>query len=394
MTGKRRDKKGRILRNGESQRADGRYAYVYVDKFGKQRFLYSWKLESTDKLPQGKRECISLRDKIKELQKDLSDGVCNYEKMTVAQAMSNYINRKAGLKKSAKKLYKSNYNLVCKDKLGKLDISKVKLNDAKEFVFRLYNLGYKRESILVIVHILKPALQDAVDDDIIRKNPFDFKVSDLLPNDTNVRKALTFEQEERFLNFIQTEKHFSRFYDLIFILLNTGLRVSELCGLTIDDVNFEQNKISVNKQLLYGTDGFYIETPKSISGIRDIPLSKEVSAAFLRVLEDRKISNAEPIIDGISNFIFITILGNPYNANTIAKIFGRVNSKKSETQLPHITAHVCRHTFCSKMIRNGMKPKTLQYIMGHSDISTTLNIYTHITFEDVQDEFEQIYLHN
>lgn len=102
MTGKRRDKKGRVLRNGESQRADGRYAYVYVDKFGKQRFLYSWKLENTDKLPQGKRECISLRDRVKELQKDLSDGVCNYEKMTVAQAMSNYINRKAGLKKVQK----------------------------------------------------------------------------------------------------------------------------------------------------------------------------------------------------------------------------------------------------------------------------------------------------
>ncbi|HBI59826.1 MAG TPA: site-specific integrase, partial [Lachnospiraceae bacterium] len=57
---KRRDKKGRILRNGESQRTDGRYAFVYTDCFGKQKFLYSWKLESTDPLPAGCRPCKSL----------------------------------------------------------------------------------------------------------------------------------------------------------------------------------------------------------------------------------------------------------------------------------------------------------------------------------------------
>lgn len=69
MSVKRRDRKNRVLRNGESQRADGRYAYVYVDSSGKQRFLYSWKLEDTDKVPQGKRECVSLRTKVKNLKK-------------------------------------------------------------------------------------------------------------------------------------------------------------------------------------------------------------------------------------------------------------------------------------------------------------------------------------
>ena len=77
MSEKRRDKKNRILRNGESQRADGRYAYVYVDGNGKQKFLYSWKLESTDKLPQGKRDCVALREKIKALKKDLENGIAS-----------------------------------------------------------------------------------------------------------------------------------------------------------------------------------------------------------------------------------------------------------------------------------------------------------------------------
>ena len=72
---KRRDKKGRILRNGESQRADGRYAFVYTDCFGKQKFLYSWKLESIDPLPAGRRPCQSLREKEKAILRDINDGI-------------------------------------------------------------------------------------------------------------------------------------------------------------------------------------------------------------------------------------------------------------------------------------------------------------------------------
>ena len=65
MSEKRRDNKGRILRTGESQRKDGRYAYKYIDAFGKQQFVYSWKLVATDKTPAGKRDVPALRDKVK-----------------------------------------------------------------------------------------------------------------------------------------------------------------------------------------------------------------------------------------------------------------------------------------------------------------------------------------
>lgn len=83
---KRRDKKGRILRNGESQRADGRYAFVYTDCFGKQKFLYSWKLESTDPLPVGRRPCQSLREKEKVILRDINDGITPYgDNLTVLE---------------------------------------------------------------------------------------------------------------------------------------------------------------------------------------------------------------------------------------------------------------------------------------------------------------------
>ncbi len=59
-------------------------------------------------------------------------------------------------------------------------------------------------------------------------------------------------------------------------------------------------------------------------------------------------------------------------------------------QMPKVTPHVCRHTFCSKMAKSGMNPKSLQYIMGHADISVTMNTYTHVKFEDAEAEMKRV----
>ena len=92
MSEKRRDSKNRILQPGESQRPDGRYQYKYTDALGETKFAYSWKLVPTDKIPAGKRPDISLREKIKQIQKDLDDGIDTIgKKMTVCQLYSKYI---------------------------------------------------------------------------------------------------------------------------------------------------------------------------------------------------------------------------------------------------------------------------------------------------------------
>ena len=59
-------------------------------------------------------------------------------------------------------------------------------------------------------------------------------------------------------------------------------------------------------------------------------------------------------------------------------------------QMPNITPHVCRHTYCINMARARMNPKTLQYLMGHSDISVTMNTYTHLGYEDAKDEMVRV----
>ena len=120
---KRRDKKGRILRNGESQRADGRYAFVYTDCFGKQKFLYSWKLEATDLLPAGKRPCEPLREKEKAILKNINDCISpDGGNMTVLELVQKYVNQKTGVRHNTMANYNFVINIIKKEKFGSIRI--------------------------------------------------------------------------------------------------------------------------------------------------------------------------------------------------------------------------------------------------------------------------------
>ena len=135
---KRRDNKGRLLKSGESQRSDGRYAYKYIDTFGEPQFVYSWKLVPTDKVPAGKRPCLSLREKIKQIQKDLDDGIDTIgKKMTVCQLYEKYTRQRGNVRKGTQKSRQQLMKLLSEDKLGAASIDSVKLSDAKEWALRM-----------------------------------------------------------------------------------------------------------------------------------------------------------------------------------------------------------------------------------------------------------------
>lgn len=401
MSIKRRDNKNRILRNGESQRPDGRYVYVYVDGNGKQKFLYSWKLESTDKLPQGKRDCIALREKIKVLQKNLKDGiVSNGSDMTVLQVVEKYTEQKKGVRLSTKTGYHYVIQILSNDPFGSRRIGKVKLSDAKEWFVKLQSEGKSYSTIHGIRGVVKPAFQMAMDDDLIKKNPFDFSMTTVVTNDSISREAVTEGQEKAFLEFIASDRCFRKHYDAIYILFNTGLRISEFAGLTVSDIDFENRMIKVDHQLLKQMDNHHsimvIEKPKTDSGIRYIPMTDEVSGCFKRIIKSRREFLKEPAIDGIQGFLFLSKNGIPLDASNWQGYFDNICRKYNNTHtepLPKITPHVCRHTFCSKMAKSGMNPKTLQYIMGHSNIGITMDTYTHIKYEDAQKEMAKIYNH-
>ena len=395
MSEKRRDNRNRILRNGESQRKDGRYAYKYTDATGKQQFVYSWKLEKTDKLPYGKRDCLALREKEKQILQDLSDQISpRGGEMTVLELVQKYIRQKTGVRPNTEAGYQTVVNILKQEKFGSARIDRVKTSDAKCWLIQLQKNGRGYSSIHSIRGVLRPAFQMAVDDDLIRKNPFDFQLATVIVNDSVTREAITRKQERAFLEFVKNDKHFSRYYEGIYILFKTGMRISEFVGLTLADLDMVNRTITVDHQLQRTSKMEYIiEATKTTSGTRVLPMTDDVYACFERIIANRKTPKVEPIIGGKWGFLYLDKNGMPMVALHWEKYFQHICQKYNsiyKVQMPKVTPHVCRHTYCSNMAKSGMNPKTLQYLMGHSDIGVTLNTYTHIGFDDAQKELKRV----
>lgn len=391
----RRDNKGRKLATGESQDKDGRYRYKYNDSFGKRKSVYSWRLTESDPYPKGKRKDISLREKEKVIEKALSDAVSiNGGDMTVLELVQRYISQKRGVKHNTQANYNFVINVIKKEEFGAKRIDTIKLSDAKAWLIKLQDDGRGYSSIHSIRGVVRPAFQMAVDDDLIRKNPFEFQLATVVVNDSVTREAITRKQQREFLRFIKEDKHFCKYYDGIYILFNTGLRVSEFVGLTANDIEFDKQRIKIDHQLQRTRNMEYeILTPKTEKGERYVPMKEDVADCFRRIIQNRKHPKIEPMIDGYSGFLFLDKNDMPMVALHWEKYFQHIREKYNsiyKIQMPCITPHVCRHTFCSNMAKSGMNPKTLQYIMGHSDIGVTLNTYTHLQFEDALEEMKKV----
>lgn len=391
----RKDSKGRRLATGESQDKDGRYRYKYNDAFGKRKSVYSWRLTESDPYPKGKRKDISLREKEKEVEKALRNAVATSGgNMTVLELVQKYISQKRGVKHNTQANYNFVINVIKKEDFGAKRIDKIKLSDAKTWLIKLQDDGRGYSSIHSIRGVVRPAFQMAVDDDLINKNPFEFQLATVVVNDSVTREAITRKQQREFLRFIKEDKHFCKYYDGIYILFHTGLRVSEFVGLTINDIEFDKERIKVDHQLQRTRNMKYeILTPKTEKGERYVPMQKDVADCFRRIIQNRKHPKIEPMIDGYIGFLFLDKNDMPMVALHWEKYFQHIREKYNsiyKVQMPCITPHVCRHTFCSNIAKSGMNPKTLQYIMGHSDIGVTLNTYTHLQFEDALVEMKKV----
>jgi len=352
-------------------------------------------LTEADATPKGKRKDLSLREKEKLLQKEVSDGIVpDGGNMTVLELVKRYVSQKRGVRHNTEANYKFVINIIAKEPFGQKRIDKVKLSDAKAWLIKLQDDGRGYSSIHTIRGVVRPAFQMALDDDLIRRNPFEFQLSTVVVNDSVTREAITRKQERQFLDFIKNDKHFCRYYDGIYILFHTGLRISEFVGLTISDIDFENRRINVDHQLQRKRNMEYIiEETKTDAGVRQIPMTDDVYDCFQRIIANRNKPKVEPMIDGKIGFLYLDKNEMPMVALHWEKYFQHIREKYNsiyKVQMPIITPHVCRHTFCSNMAKSGMNPKTLQYIMGHSDISVTLNTYTHVKFEDAEEEMKKV----
>lgn len=404
----RRDSKNRKLRKGEYQRADGRYVYKYKDHSGVDRWLYSWKLVSTDSVPEGKPCDICLRDmEANALRADIDEiNIYEADKITLNQCFNEYMETKTDLREQTRAHYRKIWSWYIEKPLGKRTIGSIHYSD----ILRLYTKmidkdGLSQGTVRNVNLILHPLFNIAVRDDLIRSNPVDGVMSTVFKNRKNVErvesKALSEEQQKIFLDYLRSYPKYRRWYRLVVFLLGTGCRIGEARALTWDDCDFSNRLIHVNRQLVYyRADGEkkyreHIAPPKSASGIRTIPMFESVLEVLLeeKYWQDR-IGLRTETVDGHSGFIFVRRTGTCLDEGSVSVALRNIIEKCNEDEmvsaqrehrdpvlLPYFSAHDLRHTFCTRMCENESNVKVIQEVMGHSDISITLNVYAEVTHE-------------
>ena len=397
MSEKRKDKRGRLLRNGETQDKTGEYRFSYYEN-GKKKNFRSWRLNSTDPLPEGKRFGLSLREKEEQYFESKRKNIDIVKgDISVRELVGIYVkSRSSGMiKKSTKRSYNTVVNFLAENEFGGRKIKNITTTSAMIWMSELQTKCKKHYgSIKSIKSVLHLSFRKAVQNGWLLKNPFDdFKVSEVIVNDSSKRGAISSEVEQKYLDFIKNHKHFSKYYECIYVLFNTGMRISEFCGLTTDDIDLEKRTININKQLQANGKLYIEKSAKTQSGARIIPMEDEVYECFKILLARRKENSANPSVDGVKNFVYINRAGAPTNSHNWENSFISIEKAYNRTHkdpIPHITPHVCRHTYCSKKAKARMNPVHLAYLMGHSTVDVTLGTYTHTRFEDAVDELRRI----
>jgi len=383
---KRTDNKGRVLRVGEQQRSeDGRYLFRYSDLGGKKRTVYANTL-------------VELREKEEQIQRDLQDGIETSD-MTVNELFRVYMDARPNLRGTTIKNYDSMWRNTFQETLGNIKLSKIKQIHVTSLIAEMEKNGAAARTIRVNLNLLSSVMEMAVESDLIRKNPCR-GCGKYITGTKNERRALTRAEQAAFINYVNTESKYKNFAPMYAFMLATGLRIGELTGLRWSDVDFSENVVHVRQQLIYSNFGdgyrYHIQALKTRAGYRDIPLTEDARKSLIRQRELSLMLGWETVrkeIEGVSDFVFINREGKPHSTSALnQKLYRIVDSynAKHEEKLPHISAHILRHTFCSRMAEAGLDVKTLQYVMGHSDIGITLNTYTHLDFSTVQENMKEI----
>lgn len=379
---RRKDSKGKVLEKGESERKDGTYMYRWIDLTGKRQTVYAGTLRE-------------LREKELEVTRTEKISGLSWEKgaMTVKELVELYRDIR-NVKITTRQKYAFFNNLMDKVGISNIPIRDIRPSTAKAYMIQLKDMGYSYGTIQNFKASLSPAFQMAVEDDYILKNPFLFELHHIIDDDRKERFALSEEQESKYLEFVKGDGWFKHSYADILVLLKTGMRISELYGLTFKDLDFKNGRIYVNKQLHYIDGEYVIMSPKSKAGTRVLAMTPEVREV-LKAQYMKPRPTLSYVIDGHSGFVFINRQGRPKYRKNLMNTMIAIREKCAKLGLgdfSNVSPHVLRHTFCSRMIDNGIDPKTLQIIMGHSDIETTLNVYTHKDPEDVAKRMEEVLL--
>ena len=202
--------------------------------------------------------------------------------------MERYLRTKTGVEPQTKSNYGFVVNLLKKEEFSGKKIGSIKTSDAKLFLIKLQSDGRGYSSVKTVRGVLRPAFQMAVDDDIIVKNPFGFQLAGVVVNDSKTREAITKEQMRKFLKFVHDDNTYCKYYEAVYILFHTGMRIPEFCGLTLKDIDLENRIVNIDHQLQRTSNMKYvIQSTKTSAGTRQIPITEDVAYCFRSIIEDR-----------------------------------------------------------------------------------------------------------
>ncbi len=396
---RRKDKYGRVLKEGESLRKDGRYQYRYKTIDNKCKTVYARSLDQ-------------LREKEQEIQNDLYNGFCNSDKnITVHEMFIRCASSRQFLKPQTRALYEYTYNKHVRPILGDKQIRDIKYSDMVLFFKYLRDEKGLGISVMRSVnHSLTPVFKMAVRDGITKADPIDgvfSEIKKMYSLKQNQRLAIPKEQLRSLVNYILTSETDSKYLNIFLTLMLTGMRVSEMCALTWDDVDFENNVIHINKSMAYTKNGGVkmvrvIQTPKTKSGIRAIPMFIGLRDVLLNQKQAQE--NMPPVCyEHYKGFVFGNKKNLPYICDEIERMFRRIRKhynanavKQAEIDgkepclIDVCSPHNLRHTYCSVLCENDVNIKVIQEVMGHASVSTSLNIYAEVSSEKKNNELSRI----
>ena len=365
-----KDLRGKEIGEGIYQQTNGTYCARFVDRFGKRRTKRSKKLQ--------------------EVKQWLADATYINEHSDIEQATNMMVDawfeywidiKRKTVRPNTVRNYRERYYRNIQKVIGKKLLTEVKPIHCQNIFTKMAEEGYRTSTLYQTRITLYNMLEFARENDVILNNPCKRSVKSNMGKPSQKKKALTVETQKRFLQQAKGQSYENQFR----FILQTGLRTGELVGLKWEDVNFENKTLKIERSMeyRYSVGEWRVGEPKSKSGYRTIPLTDEA----IRILMAQKKKNMK--IKEISiewvDYIFLSRKGEPVKNSTYDTALFKICEK---AEIDKFSMHVLRHTFATRCIEGGMIPKTLQKILGHSNIGITMNLYVDITEEQKQTEID------
>lgn len=366
-----KDLKGKELGLGISQRQDGMYTGRFTTKSGKRKQKYFHKLQ----------EC---RAWIAEARFQDEHGNPLFSDSPTVDAWFEYwLNEVKGdsIRETTRNCYKKNWRSRISPIIGDMELQDVKPIHCQKILNDMMKT-HKNKTIKSRRFLLWTVFECALENNFIEKNPVTNNVKASGGQQSKERMALTIEEQKEFL---KEAKNYC-YYNEYALVLQTGLRVGELTALKWSDVDFTNKKLHISRSAAtMPQKGFIIGDTKTYSGIRDIPLTDEA----IRILKDQKAKSKDEKVISMkyADYIFTNRRGNLIRTSAY---YRGISVVCNHAGLRQISMHILRHTFATRCIENGMRPKTLQSILGHSKIEMTMNLYVHVTEDSKIEEMELI----